>query len=360
MACRTALAKPYISKKAMYTFSGARTAGAATCVIMALKHVESAGDGTRMAGPRGLPPSEAPLRKDSKDAIRDNFTEMGNLRVHYIESGGQASKPPLILIHGGGAASAEEAWGSNIVALSEGRRAIAMDLPGYGQSGDPQGVPSARYYIDFVRSFMEKLGIEKADIVGHSMGGCIAIGLALEAPCSVNKLVAVDPYGLYGRPVSLLGYAMKLLPDDMARLVRSLVGYKKREPNYKYEDRLKNSAPQPSGLLWRIENYMATHEVRKAFIGFIESELIVRLRGGRLDVECKTDYMDRISMLGTDAIKTLFMHGEQDPIFPGRQLERAAAKVKGSQYYVFRNTGHEPQSEHPGIFNERVSGFLDS
>ena len=120
--------------------------------------------------------------------------QVDSLRINYIEQGkGQ----PLLMIHGlGGNASH---WKRNIATLAAQYRCIAVDLPGYGSSAAvtrTEGIQQLDFYVDVIAGLLKKLNIQKAVVMGHSMGGQISIILALKYPALVNKLVLLAPAGL--------------------------------------------------------------------------------------------------------------------------------------------------------------------
>ena len=131
--------------------------------------------------------------------------EVRNLQIGYIDEGpgsgsgsGANSTPtigstPLLLIHGLG--SNAKAWLRNIAEWSKTRRVIAIDLPGYGLSSKGDFPYSLSFYAQVLSEFMDELGIEKANIGGHSLGGQIAMVTALEHPDRVENLILVAPAG---------------------------------------------------------------------------------------------------------------------------------------------------------------------
>ena len=118
------------------------------------------------------------------------FTRVNGARIHYQEAGDE-NAPPLILIHG--FISSNLVWSDVFLPLAgAGFRVIAPDLPGYGYSDKPS---YAEYTIEAqaraVLGLLDRLGIEKATIVGASYGGAIAATLALDYPERVERLVLV-------------------------------------------------------------------------------------------------------------------------------------------------------------------------
>lgn len=115
--------------------------------------------------------------------------ESGEEIAYFDEGEGQ----PFIFIHGLG--SYAPAWKNNIEGLQKNFRCIALDLPGYGKSSKGKYEASMTYYATIIKDFMQVLGLEKAVLAGHSMGGQIAMTTALAYPDVVERLVLVAPAG---------------------------------------------------------------------------------------------------------------------------------------------------------------------
>lgn len=113
------------------------------------------------------------------------------LSVAYFDEG--KGEEVILFIHGLG--SYAPAWKKNIEALKEDYRCLAIDLPGYGKSSKGKYEASMAYYATVVKEFLTGLGIEKATLAGHSMGGQIAITTALAYPGLVKRLILVAPAG---------------------------------------------------------------------------------------------------------------------------------------------------------------------
>ena len=132
------------------------------------------------------------------------FADIDGLRIHYhdvapeTDSGG----PPVLFLHGSGpGASGWSNFNANAEHLAErGLRSLMVDLPGYGLSDKPE---DAEYTFDFlggaVMGLLDQLGVETFAIVGNSMGGALAIHLALEHPERVSRLLLMAPGGLEAR-----------------------------------------------------------------------------------------------------------------------------------------------------------------
>ena len=109
--------------------------------------------------------------------IRDNWIEVEGLRVHYQTAGQTAA--PVLLLHGGGYDSASLSYKHSFGPISQYHRVIAPDWPGYGESDKPRVRYSTEYYMDFLGRLMDALGLEKASLVGISMGGAVSLEFSL-------------------------------------------------------------------------------------------------------------------------------------------------------------------------------------
>lgn len=121
-----------------------------------------------------------PLPGAPKDAT---FATIDGVRMHYTDVG---DGPPVVLIHGFG--SSLEIWHQVVPQLASHHRVIAVDLKGFGWSSRPEGNYSPTEQGRLVLALMTKLGVGKADVVGHSWGASVTLALALQAPKRVNRI----------------------------------------------------------------------------------------------------------------------------------------------------------------------------
>jgi pimeloyl-ACP methyl ester carboxylesterase len=138
---------------------------------------------------------EAVLRTTGIPIERQDI-EVGGTRLHYLTSG---DGEPLLLLHDRGLCGA--AFASVLPMLSAERRTLALDLPGWGLSSKPPftgrtAEDALGVWMNGVLGFLDALGLEQVDLLGHSMGGFTALGLALEYPARVRRLILVDPLGI--------------------------------------------------------------------------------------------------------------------------------------------------------------------
>src|SRR5215216_3245877 len=158
--------------------------------------------------------------------IRDRWINVEGLLVHYLMAGQIGT--PVLLLHGGGYDSASLSYKQSIEPISQYHRVFAPDWPGYGESDKPKLRYITEYYVDFLGQLMDALGLEKASLVGISMGGAISLGFSLHSPERVEKLVLVDSHGLGKEvPGRVMSYAMVRLPL-LSKLVWAAMGRSRR------------------------------------------------------------------------------------------------------------------------------------
>ena len=147
----------------------------------------------------------------SAHGFRGRETRVASWRIHYYTGG---DGPPVVLIHG--LASRGEDWTSFLPTLTPRHRVYALDLLGYGGSDKPRNADySIALETEVVRGFLDSLHIARADVVGVSMGGWIALKLAAEHPERVRKLVLIDSAG-FSFPTTLS--ADSFTPHNLAEI----------------------------------------------------------------------------------------------------------------------------------------------
>lgn len=123
----------------------------------------------------------------------ERFIEASGLRVRYLEEGSGAA---VLLLHGASLGSSADVWEGNMTDLAaHGLRIIALDLPGFGLTGNPPD-PSVGFRVRFIPAFLDALGIDRAHVVGHSQSGQVAVRLALEQPERTGKIVVLGTASL--------------------------------------------------------------------------------------------------------------------------------------------------------------------
>ena len=257
------------------------------------------------------------------------------------------SGPPVVLLHGLGATSASML--PTLQALAVDHRVIAVDLPGFGETGKPVRHHHARYQAAWLLAVLDELGIERAHLVGNSMGGRLAIEVALRAPARVDRIVAFAPAVAFRKPPPLSALARVLRPE-LAALVP--VGL----PHAWLVRGLRACFAQPERLAdsWY---HSAIDEFRRIYAtprGRVA--LFSAARQIYLDVpHGEQGFWTRLRRLSRPA---LFVWGALDPLVPVGFARHVAEAVPAATSVIFDDCGHIPQFELPERTHQVVREFL--
>jgi 2-hydroxy-6-oxonona-2,4-dienedioate hydrolase len=246
-------------------------------------------------------------------------------KIHYVEAG---SGPVVILLHGLGADWTS--WAATVGPLSQKYRVIALDQVGFGRSDKPMIAYRIGTLVDFLDALYKELKINRASLVGNSLGGWTAAAFAIAHPEKVDRLVLVDAAGI--KQASDLSVIQYLNPSTIegAKKILSLVLYNKALVN----------DMAAAALLTRRVMSGDGYTVQQ----FIEA-------GTRGD-----DLLD--GRLGAIKLPTLIVWGREDALTPLAMGERFRKDISGSQLVIFDKCGHVPQLEKAAEFNAALIKFL--
>jgi pimeloyl-ACP methyl ester carboxylesterase len=262
--------------------------------------------------------------------------------VTYAEAG---TGPVLLLIHG--MAGNFENWQAVIEPLARGHTVIAPDLPGHGESAPGGGDYSLGALAAGLRDLLLALGHESATLVGHSLGGGIAMQFTYQFPEMVERLVLVSSGGL-GPEVSPILRAAALPGADLFIAATAGVG---QRAGAVLGRGLATVGMRPNADVAEVARgyaSLADPERRSAFLATLRS--VVGTGGQRVDAG------DRLYL--ADALPVLIVWGARDPIIPAHHGEHAHQTLPGSRLEVFEGVGHLPQLEAPGRFIAVLERFL--
>jgi pimeloyl-ACP methyl ester carboxylesterase len=268
--------------------------------------------------------------------------DVDDARVAYVDLG--SGEPPVLFVHGLGAQW--RVWARNLPAIARRRRAIAVDLPGFGDSEAGTAPVSIRGYAELLDRFCDRLGIDRAVVVGSSMGGFIAAEFVLMAPTRVAGLVLVDAAGMVPTRAELsralpFVWSTALVGARMATASRS-VAARPRLRRAALRMVVDDAAALPADLTyWALlaPPGPSTRDGLRASFSYLTHDWGERLRG----IDCPT----------------LIVWGEGDALIPVRHAGEYARRIPGARVVRVPRAGHLPMVEQPEIFNDTLLRFLD-
>ena len=276
------------------------------------------------------------------NVMEPKTTMLHGRAVTYAEAG---SGPVLLLIHG--MAGTYENWHAVIEPLARDHTVIAPDLPGHGTSAPGGGDYSLGSLAAGLRDLLIARGHDRATLVGHSLGGGIAMQFAYQFPEMTERLILVSSGGL-GPEVSPVLRAAALPGADLfiaatagpgrivgSALARGLAAVGLR-PNADIAEIARGYAS------------LADPDRRAAFLATLRA--VVSTGGQRVHAG------DRLYL--AEGVPVLIIWGERDPMIPARHGEHAHQAIPGSRLEVFDGVGHLPQLEAPGRFVAVLERFL--
>ena len=268
-------------------------------------------------------------------AAPGDLVPVGPWRLHVRDSGPKGA-PAVLMLHGfGGSLHSWEVWAQ---ALSTSHRVIRFDLPGHGLSEpDPAGDYTDARSFQLTLALMDQLGVARASIVGHSIGGRIAWTFAARHPGRTDRLVLVAPDGFaspgfaYGRATevpAVLGLMRHVLPKAVLRM--------NLEPAYANPQSLTDE------LTTRYHDLMLAPGARDAMFKRLQQTVLT----------------DPRPLLGAINAPTLLVWGEADAMIPVANAQDYLSALKNSRLVTFPAVGHLPQEEAAQASLGAVRDFL--
>jgi pimeloyl-ACP methyl ester carboxylesterase len=255
--------------------------------------------------------------------------------------------PAVVLIHG--MAGSLTTWDTVFATLAQTCDVIAIDLPGHGSSSSPhRGDYSLGSLAASVRDVLDYLQVKAATIVGHSLGGGIAMQFMYQFPERCDRLVLVSSGGL-GREVTPLLRALTVPGADLA-----LAGLTRlqRQRRVAAVGRLLRPA---AGHIWNDLPYMLrqmavleNRETRASFLATVQA--VIDLGGQRISA------IDRLHLAAD--LPTMIIWGDRDRIIPMRHGQDAAELLPGCRFDVIAGAGHYPHEDDPAQFAHLLAAFV--
>ena len=270
------------------------------------------------------------------------FLELHGDRVAYRDAG---NGEVLLLIHGMARSSAT--WRSVLPQLSKKFRVIAPDLLGHGESAKPRTDYSLGAFAVLLRDFLDELGVGQATVVGHSLGGGVAMQFVYQHPDYAKRLVLISSGGL-GPDVGLI---LRLLSAPGAELVLPIIAPK---PVLTVGNKLGSSLRaagihSPRGAeTWNAYSSLSDRQTRESFLKTLRS--VVDYRGQAVSA------LNRLQARADLPVMAIW--GDRDGIIPVDHAYAAHEARTDSRLEVLPGVGHFPQVEAPNEVVELIEDFI--
>jgi pyruvate dehydrogenase E2 component (dihydrolipoamide acetyltransferase) len=287
-------------------------------------------------GPGGRITSEDVERAATATGVREgSFTAPGGYLLYYVLAGPPRAALSLVFVHGLG--GSQSTWQMVLPDLAERYRVCALDLPGHGQSDVPPPADDT-YRLPGLRlaaeQAIQELGLAPAVVVGHSLGGAVALQLALEQPELVRALVLVDSLGLGDEINPELLDRIEAPPSrEEARRLLALFFHNQQHVLESGVEELYQQQQRPG----------AQEAVRAVAAATMD-------RAGQ-----HTGLPERLGQLG---VPVLVVWGAEDRVIPAAHATSAAQAIPRAQVVVLDQAGHVPHIEQAQSFTQALERFL--
>ncbi len=261
---------------------------------------------------------------------------------------GASNKTPLLFVHGLG--SYMRAWDKNVVEISKTRKCLRIDLPGYGKSSKGQYRGDMSFNAGIIKAFCNKLGLKKIIIVGHSMGGQIAMTTALLYPELVEKIVLIDPAGF------------ETFTDLQKTTLKNFTkpnGIKASTDSQIRQNLAANFFKMPDDAQFMADDRI---NMKKASDFDAYCYVVAQNVYGMLDEPVFTQ-LDKITM------PSLCFYGKNDALIPNKFMnptlntegvgKSGSSKMKNCQLKMLDEAGHFAMWEKATDINREILGFVD-
>jgi pimeloyl-ACP methyl ester carboxylesterase len=267
------------------------------------------------------------------------FVQVAGLRMHVRDTGPRTA-PAILLLHGFGASL--QTWDAWVARLEPDFRVIRFDLPGFGLTGpdkvlNPEGDYTDARAMVILAALMDQLGLQRATMAGHSMGGRIAWTFAALHPERVDRLVLLAPdgfasagfaYGVAPKIPLLLRVLPYVLPTVLLRPTLAAA--------------YANPAMVTDDLVRRYRDMLLAPGVRAAIVVRTGQQVLV----------------DPVPLLRSIRAPTLLLWGQQDAMIPAANAADYQAAIPGARLTVFPGVGHLSHEEAPDASAQALRAFL--
>jgi pimeloyl-ACP methyl ester carboxylesterase len=277
-----------------------------------------------------------------------NFPRPGRVLAHgidtfYLEAG---RGDPVILLHGLG--STNSGMLPTLDDLGRSYRVLSPDIPGFGDSSKPIRPYHPGFFARWLLAFMDELGIERAHIVGNSMGGRIALEAALRAPSRVDRLALLAPAVALKKARQFVPLVRVLRPEFALLPLPALRTHVRLVSKSLFAD---SRRIPPSWHESAADEFLRVFSTMRGRIAFFSA-----LREIYLDAPSgPKGFWTRLEALSRPA---LFLWGDRDPLVPAKFARHVERAVPSATSIVMRDCGHVPHFEYPERTHHLIREFF--
>ncbi len=276
------------------------------------------------------------------DTPEDRYVRIGQINTRYWLQG--EGKTPLLLVHGLGGFI--ENWQPCLPLLAERHRVCAVDLPGHGRSDKPLSASyAATELAAFVEQFATTLKLDRLNLVGHSLGGAVALNFALNYPDRVEKLALVESAGL-GKEGA---FALRLLSVP-------LVGELLSRPSRAGTEKMLKTFVYDQAVV--TDDLVELHYGMGTLPGAQQTFLKTLRAAANLWGQKQTMVGPIIQRLSAIQRPTLVVWGRQDPVLPVAHAEVAGTGIPNARVEILEQCGHALMLEQTEAFTGLLLDFL--
>jgi pimeloyl-ACP methyl ester carboxylesterase len=263
------------------------------------------------------------------------------VELHWVEYGESSERPPVVLLHG--LNDSHLTWRQIAPGLACDRRVLVLDLPGHGFSGRPDAGYELAWYTKIVAHWAEHLGLDSVDVVGHSLGGGIALMLLAEGRPHIRRLVLAAPGGL-GKEVSFV-LRLALFPFAVEWFGQPFMALGTRLALRRLRARL------PHRHIDDLSDMNARRGTARAFARTVRG--LMDWRGQR-----HSFFLHAHEILALPPIAVLW--GDSDSIIPIEHGRALARGVEGVRFMELAGCGHYLHHDDPKAFLQGVRDVLEA
>jgi pimeloyl-ACP methyl ester carboxylesterase len=270
-----------------------------------------------------------------------DYITIKGCRIRYLMKGYGF---PVLLLHGLGGFL--ETWWYNISPLSKRYRVYAVDLPGHGLSDRPKDCYTVSKCTECLLGIIDALQLDTVTLVGHSLGGAIAINTTVTASQRVTNLILVDSAGLSNEvPLAFRVTTVPYLGDMVMKLAWKLLSEQAVRRLFR------NSSLVSRDTLATVLKVAQSQGIDAAMLR------ILRYNVGLIRTHHESLMLDKLPLIKAP---TLLLHGAEDRIFKVDNAAHAYNLIPNANLVVFPHCGHSPHIEKPAEFNDTTIKFLDT